>query len=108
MKKLMGCPAWLELSNDRTSFIMIEERAKIVRYIFQLNIAGFGAYSIAKKLSANQTPTFKAGGKWDQSVVFNILSNRATFGEYVPGKYKKKNRLPVSEDAIANFYPAVI
>jgi len=108
MKKLMGCPAWLELSDDRTSFIMVEERAETVRYIFKLSIAGFGAYSIAKKLTINQFPTFKAGGKWDQSVVFNILNNRATYGEYIPGKYKKKNRTQVSGDPVANFYPAVI
>jgi hypothetical protein len=48
MKKLMGYPAWLELSDDRTSFMLVERHAEIARYIFQLNIAGFGAYSIAK------------------------------------------------------------
>jgi DNA-binding CsgD family transcriptional regulator len=107
-KKLMGCPAWLGLSDDRTSFVMLEDRAETVRYIFKLSVAGFGAYSIAKKLSANRTPTFKVGGKWDQSVVFNILSNRATFGEYIPGKYRKRNRPQVSGEAVPDYYPAVI
>ncbi len=31
IKKLMGCPGWLKLSEDRTSFIFDPEKAEIVR-----------------------------------------------------------------------------
>jgi hypothetical protein len=41
IKKLMGCPAWLGLSEDRASFVFIPDRAKIVQRIFELSIAGF-------------------------------------------------------------------
>ncbi len=35
IKKLMGCPGWLKLSEDRTSFIFDPEKAEIVRKIFR-------------------------------------------------------------------------
>jgi DNA-binding CsgD family transcriptional regulator len=107
-KKLMGCPAWLGLSQDRTSFIFIPERAKIVRRIFELSIAGFGGYTIAKQLNAQKVPSFGPSPKWDQSTIHNMLRNRATFGEYQPGKHRIKKSLPVDGTAIQNFYPPVI
>jgi DNA-binding CsgD family transcriptional regulator len=107
-KKLMGCPAWLGLSEDRTSFIFIPERAKIVRRIFELSIAGFGGYTIAKQLNEKKVPSFGPSANWDQSTIHNMLRNRATLGEYQPGKHRKKKDAPVDGTTIPNFYPPVI
>jgi DNA-binding CsgD family transcriptional regulator len=107
-KKLMGCPAWLGLSEDRTSFIFMPERAKIVRRIFELSIAGFGGYTIAKQLNERNVPTFGPSPKWDQSTIHNMLRNRATIGEYQPGKHRDKKDVPTDETTIQNFYPPVI
>lgn len=107
-KKLMGCPAWLGLSQDRTSFIFMPERAKIVRRIFELSIAGFGGYTIAKQLNEKNVPTFGPSPRWDQSTIHNMLRNRATIGEYQPGKHKRKKDAPTDETRIKNFYPPVI
>jgi DNA-binding CsgD family transcriptional regulator len=107
-KKLMGCPAWLGLSEDRTSFIFIPERAKIVRRIFELSIAGFGGYTIAKQLNEKKVPAFGTSPKWDQSTIHNMLRNRATLGEYQPGKHRKTKDVPVDGTTIPNFYPPVI
>jgi hypothetical protein len=50
MKKISACPGWLDLSEDRRSFILVAEKAEIVRRIFKLSIGGLGSYSIAKRL----------------------------------------------------------
>jgi DNA-binding CsgD family transcriptional regulator len=82
------------------------DRAKIVREIFKLSIAGFGAYTIAKQLNAKKVPTFGPAPKWDQSSIHNLLRNRATVGEYQPGKYRDK--IPTNEIPVPNYYPPVI
>ena len=105
-KKLTNCPAWLTLSEDRTSFVFMPERAKIVRRIFKLSIAGFGGYTIANQLNAKKVPAFGPAPKWDQSTIHNMLRNRATIGEYHPKKYRDKK--PPDEIGVANYYPAVI
>jgi DNA-binding CsgD family transcriptional regulator len=107
-KKLMGCPAWLTLSEDRTYFVFMPERAKIVRRIFELSIAGFGGYTIAKQLDAKNVPAFGPSPKWNQSTIHNMLRNRATIGEYQPRKHRDKNQIPIDKKPILNYYPPVI
>jgi hypothetical protein len=51
-RKLRACPGWLGLSEDRTSFVFLRDRAEIVRKIFELSVAGLGGYTIAKQLTA--------------------------------------------------------
>src|ERR1700676_1592344 len=60
-KKLMGCPGWLELSDDRTSFVFMPDRAAIVRRIFEASISGLGGYTIASRLNAQEGPAFALG-----------------------------------------------
>src|SRR5258708_9633092 len=85
IKKLMGCPGWLKLSEDRTSFIFDPEKAEIVRKIFEASISGLGGYTIAKQLDAKKVPAFGPSPKWDQSTIHNMLRNRATIGEHQNG-----------------------
>jgi hypothetical protein len=106
-KKLMGCPAWLGLSNDRTSFVFMPDRAKIVRSIFEASISGLGGYTIANQLNAKKVPAFGPSPKWDQSTIHYMLRNRATIGEHQPKRIRNGKRIPEG-DPISNFYPAVI
>jgi Recombinase len=106
-KKLMGCPGWLKLSEDRTSFIFLPDRAEIVRRIFEASIAGLGGYTIAKQLNAKKVPPFGPSPKWDQSTIHNMLRNRATIGEHQPKRYRNRKEFPEG-DPIPNYYPAVI
>src|ERR1700712_707268 len=105
-KKLMGCPAWLTLSEDRTSFVFMPERAEIVRRIFELSIAGFGAYTIAKQLNLKKTAVFGPSPSWDQSTIHNMLRNPATYGEYKPTP--NSNEENTARPPISNYYPAAI
>jgi len=106
-KKLTACPGWLGLSEDRTAFIFIPERAEIVREIFQASISGLGGYTIAKQLNAKKVSAFGPSCKWDQSTIHNLLRNRATVGEHQPKKYPNGKEVPIGEP-IPGYYPAVI
>jgi DNA-binding CsgD family transcriptional regulator len=107
MRKIKNAPGWLELTKDRTAFIFVEERAKIVQRIFQMSIAGSGGYTIAKQLNAAGVPGFGSSGKWDQSTIHNMLSSRATLGEYQKKQIINGQEVPMGPP-IPNHYPAVI
>jgi hypothetical protein len=115
--KLMACPAWLALSQDRTSFVFLPDRAEIVRKIFELSAAGLGGYTIAKRLNAQHVPTFGPSSKWDQSTIHSMLSNRAAIGEYQlrryatarerPNRVRDRKGVPTG-NVVRGYYPAVI
>ena len=107
IKKIKNAPGWLGLSEDRTEFIYLPDRAEIVEYIFQLSIAGLGGYTIAKLLNKKEVPAFGTSKKWDQSTIYNMLSSRATIGEYQKKRVFEGKEVPVGEP-IPNYYPAVI
>jgi hypothetical protein len=81
-KRIKNAPSWLGLTEDRTAFVYLPDRADIVRQIFELSIGGLGGYTIAKLLNSKNVPAFGNSKRWDQSTIHNILSNRATIGEY--------------------------
>jgi hypothetical protein len=107
MKKITNCPSWLQLSDDRTAFILPANRAVIVKRIFEMSLAGLGGYTIAKQLNEKGVAAFGPSLKWDQSTIHNMLCNRATIGEYQPNKYKIRKEASAG-DPIPNYYPAVI
>ena len=106
-KKLTACPAWLKLSEDKTCFVLVPERADTVRRIFELSASGLGGYTIAKQLNEKRVPAFGPSPEWDQSTIHNMLSNRATIGEHQPKQYKKRKAYPIG-DPIPDYYPTVI
>ncbi len=106
-KKIKNAPGWLGLSEDRTSFVYLEDRAEIVRRIFQLSIHGHGGYAIAKLLNATDVPAFGTSKKWDQSTIHNMLSSRATMGEYQRKQTIDGRQYPLG-DPVPGYYPAVI
>jgi DNA-binding CsgD family transcriptional regulator len=102
-----NAPGWLGLSVDRTEFVLIAERAEIVREIFYLNTGGLGGRIIAQLLNARKVPTFGSSREWDQSAIQNIISNRATFGEYQKRQNVGGKKRAVGQP-VPNYYPAVI
>jgi len=106
-RKLTACPGWLGLSEDRTAFVFMPDRAVVVRRIFEASISGLGGYTIAKQLNENKVPPFGPSPKWDQSTIHNMLCNRATVGEHQPKQYRNRKEFPIGAP-IPNYYPAVI
>ncbi|MCK1516129.1 recombinase family protein [Bradyrhizobium sp. 190] len=106
-KKIRNAPGWLGLTDDRTEFVYLPDRAEVVRQIFQLSIGGLGGYTIAKLLNAKEVPAFGTSRKWDQSTIHNMLSSRATIGEYQRKQVIEGKECSVGEP-VPNYYPAVI
>ncbi|MER8529581.1 recombinase family protein [Mesorhizobium sp. M1272] len=103
------CPGWLTLSDDRTKFIVNDERAAIVRRVFDLSLAGQGAFVIARKFNTEGVTTFGRSDAWGTSSVKKLLRNRAVIGEYQPCRKSRedKQRTPEGEPD-PNYFPAII
>jgi DNA invertase Pin-like site-specific DNA recombinase len=107
------CPGWLKAKGDGKdfSFVLRADRVKIVRWIFEQSVAGFGNYAICRILNGKGTPSFKMSkngdGKWVISSIQKILQNRAVLGEFQP--HKRIDGKKISEgEAIRDYYPTII
>lgn len=107
VKLTARCPSWLRLSADRKSFEIIEERATVVRRIFDDAIAGLGAYSIVRQLNAEKIPTFTGKGGWQTSTVNKTIGGKAAIGVYQPNQMVNGKRQPVGEP-IVDYFPRII
>ena len=123
---------YMKSSNYPKQWIVDEPAAKIVRYIFELCLAGLGPMKIARRLEDEQIicPTehyYRKGIKasnprpqnpyiWDQTTVRHILENRQYTGctvnfksTFVSFKVKKKVHIPEEEwQIIPNTQEAII
>jgi DNA invertase Pin-like site-specific DNA recombinase len=100
-------PAWLRLSDDKRTFEIDEEKAKLVRAIFEESAAGIGNYTIARRLNEAAIPPFVRGRGWQTSSINKILSSRAVIGEFQPHKFVGGQRL-VEGNPILGYFPPVI
>ncbi|MGX9117871.1 recombinase family protein [Mesorhizobium sp. BHbsci] len=107
-KKLTGlCPAWLELSPDRKTFGVTEDRAQIVRRIYEDSASGQGSFVITRRLNDLGIPAFGRSNGWVQSYVTKILQTRAVLGEFQPHTKQNGKRIPFG-DAIPGYYPQIV
>jgi DNA invertase Pin-like site-specific DNA recombinase len=102
-------PAWIAWDDDSKAYVLIEDRAKLLRKIFELTDAGWGQHRIAGWLNTQQRETWGVGGGkaryWHRTYIRKLLSNPAAIGVFVPHKMEprangggKKQRTPL--DAI--------
>lgn len=54
-------PAWLQVSEDRQRFSVIDERAAVVQDIFERTLEGWGQHRIASKLNEDGVPPWGRG-----------------------------------------------
>ena len=101
------CPAWLRLSSDRSHFEIIEERAEIIRRIFQETASGVGKASIAARLNASGTPAFRGKNGWHASYIQKLLSSEAVLGSYQPHTMEDGRRVPIGPP-VSNYFPAIV
>ena len=100
-------PAWLRLSRDRTRYELIQDRANLVRLIFEESAAGIGNYTITRRLNERQVPSFGRSKGWHRSYVSKVLKNRAVLGEFPPHKMVNGERRP-DGDPIQDYFPRVV
>jgi DNA invertase Pin-like site-specific DNA recombinase len=115
-------PGWIRVSPDGLKYELIPERAKIIREIFQLTLAGWGKDRIAKKLTDDGVETWgphdkekeKKRRRWRDSYIARILSNSAVIGQFqwhksptLDAETGKRIREPIGEPH-ENYFPAAI
>ncbi len=101
------CPAWLSLTADKESFIVLEDRAAIVQRIFEESASGIGNYSIARRLNKAGVQPFGRSQGWQISYINKILTNRAVLGEFQPHRLFEGRRMPEGT-AIPGYFPQVV
>jgi DNA invertase Pin-like site-specific DNA recombinase len=107
-KKLTArCPSWLRLFDNRQGFEIIEDRARIVRRMFEEAVAGLGAFSIVRRLNEDGIPTFSEKDGWQTSTVNKIIGSKAVIGEFQPSRMINGKRKPEGEP-IKGYFPRII
>lgn len=103
------CPRWLTVNEDKTAFILLQDRVESVRKIFTMRIGGHGVVSIVNRANKEKWPVPGKGDTWHTSLVGRLLKNRALLGEYQPYKIgtDDEKRVPVG-DPVAGYYPALL
>ncbi|MBN7809077.1 recombinase family protein [Agrobacterium rosae] len=86
----------------------LNDRADVVRWIFERSAEGVGFDRIARELNAKGEPTLKPSKRgWWHANIQAIVTSRSAIGEYQPGEMIDGKY--VSEgDPILDYYPAVI
>jgi DNA invertase Pin-like site-specific DNA recombinase len=109
-------PAWLSWNEDAKAYELIEDRAALLRWMFERADDGLGVHSIAAHLNETKEDTWGAGkwkaAYWHRSYVRKLLTNKATIGIFVPHRVQKvegkrtKERIP--QEAIAHRFPVAV
>jgi DNA invertase Pin-like site-specific DNA recombinase len=104
-------PKWLRMNGDK-KFEVVEERANVVRRIFEESASGLGIFSIAERLNREGIKPFGGtrgpGRGWHCSYVSKLLSNRAVLGEMQPYEcVDRSHRRPVGEPT-KGYYPRIV
>lgn len=101
-------PAWLAVEGSPPRFVIIPERAAVVRRIFEDTIAGLGKHHIARNLNQERVATFGRAEGWHPSYIQKILRSTAVLGEYQPGQKPRGEARQTVGDPIVDYYPRII
>jgi DNA invertase Pin-like site-specific DNA recombinase len=103
------CPGWLKLVDG--GFVVIAERAEVVREIYLYAIAGLGKRRIVERLNRalkqGRGVSASRGHWWSQSSVAKILANEAVLGIFQPHRKMDGRRVPEGPP-IPGYFPAII
>ncbi|MCP4748029.1 MAG: hypothetical protein GY874_18115 [Desulfobacteraceae bacterium] len=113
VKKLTAkCPGWLKLNKNTNEFEIIQERADIVRRIFNMTLDNVGKIAITQQFKVERVPTFGRSKGWQASYIQKILTNEAVIGAFQPHRIKETpngNRKRIPEGAlIEGYYPQIV
>jgi DNA invertase Pin-like site-specific DNA recombinase len=105
-------PAWLKITADRKGWVVLEDKAALVRRMFELALDGLGTRKIAGIL-AEECPEGLTGRGWQPPYINTLLRSRTVLGEFQPhvGRGAKKGRGSTrkpSGDPIPGYYPAIV
>ncbi|MCW2336279.1 DNA invertase Pin-like site-specific DNA recombinase [Sphingobium sp. B2D3A] len=101
-------PSWLLLDGDWWK--EDPAKAKVVRRVFAMTLAGLGEHSIAKTLNGEGVAVFGRGKQWHRSTICKLLRNPAVIGTLVPGHLEFAGGIKrrCMESPVPHAFPAVI
>jgi DNA invertase Pin-like site-specific DNA recombinase len=108
------CPGWLRLNKAAGKFLIVEERANIVRRIFRESLAGIGRETIARRLNEERVPLFGHGNQreklWQKSLISHLLYTPTVIGIIVPfvSEWIEGVQRFRPQPAVEDYFPAVI
>jgi DNA invertase Pin-like site-specific DNA recombinase len=100
------CPAWIRLNDDRTAFVVDEDRKLVVERIFAMCIDGFGMDRIAVALNSEAVPPFGRGKGWSDDYIAKIVKSRLVRGEMAIAEVTERGRRKTGQSV--KRYPEVI
>jgi hypothetical protein len=103
--------AWLRWDEEVRQHKVHEERAEIVRTIFEKAVQGWGQHKIAHWLNERGVPTWGGASHWHRSYVKRILTNPAVIGTFTPHQKLDDgtgNRRRKPLNPIENYFPAAV
>lgn len=107
-------PGWLVAKSDRSGFDVVEDRAQMVRDVYEMAAQGMGARWIAKELNEQGIPAWgrwrKPGSTptWEISAVKLILAQPSAEGDYVPGFSNTSAKRTKFDQRIVGYYPRIV
>jgi DNA invertase Pin-like site-specific DNA recombinase len=108
------CPGWLRLDKASGQFIVVDERANVVRRVYREALAGVSHQTIARMMNEEQVPLFGQGNQrgriWQKSLVRHLLYSPTVVGTFVPftTEWVDDVRRVRPLTAIEGYYPAII
>jgi DNA invertase Pin-like site-specific DNA recombinase len=113
-------PAWLKLSEDRKTWTVDEDKAAVVRRIYEMAADAVGHHKIAETLNRDAVPMFgrhmkdgtrRQGKHWHRAYVARLLEDASVIGRMTPQtvEYDEEGRKGrVVQAAIDGYYPAIV
>ncbi len=98
-------PSWLEVRDGKIH--VLEERAQLVRRIFDMYVSGYGRGVIARTLIKEGIPAWNTRKQvWHEIYVNKLLCNRAVVGDYI-AEFKTEEG-GKGQEVITGYYPGII
>jgi DNA invertase Pin-like site-specific DNA recombinase len=95
-------PAWVKAEGDW--LVVIPERAAVVRRVFEMSTAGYGLWTIMRRLTDEGVPAFGPSGRWSITYLDTILKDRRALGEYQP---RLRGGVP-DGGPITDYFPRIV
>jgi DNA invertase Pin-like site-specific DNA recombinase len=109
-------PYWLTLvrgqNGEPDAFTVNEDRAAVVRRLFDMSIAGHGMVDIARRLNTERVPMFGGGRSWSAASVQRLLETEAVYGVFQPQRIEvdaqgREQRVDDGEP-VRDYFPAIV
>lgn len=109
-KRTTICPLWMKISEDKKSFELIPDRARVMRRIVDMKLNGIGCQRIASILNEEGVPYFN-GKTWSTRIVLKYCKMIQLHGAFQRVRHIRTENGTQKQpwgDIEKDYYPALI